>query len=34
MLARPEVTPLMQVWWRTHLSFWHYINGRYDASAR
>ena len=23
----------MQVWWRTHLSFWHYINGRYEQSA-
>jgi ATP/maltotriose-dependent transcriptional regulator MalT/DNA-binding SARP family transcriptional activator len=33
VLARPGVTPLMQVWWRTHLSFWHYINGRYDQSA-
>src|SRR5258706_12754519 len=33
IVARPEVTPLMQVWWRTHLSFWHYINGRYAESA-
>jgi tetratricopeptide (TPR) repeat protein len=33
VVARPDVTPLMQVWWRTHLSFWHYINGRYDQSA-
>jgi ATP/maltotriose-dependent transcriptional regulator MalT/DNA-binding SARP family transcriptional activator len=33
VLSRPEVTPLMQLWWRTHLSFWHYINGRYDESA-
>ena len=33
VLAQPEVTPLMQVWWRTHLSFWHYINGRYEQSA-
>ncbi len=32
-LAQPDVTPLMQVWWRTHLSFWHYLNGRYDTSA-
>ena len=23
----------MQVWWRTHLSFWHHVNGRYDQSA-
>jgi ATP/maltotriose-dependent transcriptional regulator MalT/DNA-binding SARP family transcriptional activator len=28
-----NVTPLMRLWWRTHLSFWHYINGRYDESA-
>ena len=34
VLDRPEVTPLMQVWWRTHLSFWHYLNGRYDESTR
>ena len=34
VLARPEVTPLMQVWWRTHLSFWHYLNGRYDESTK
>jgi len=33
VLARPGVTPLMQLWWRTHLSFWHYLNGRYDQSA-
>ncbi len=33
LLARPDVTPLMQVWWRTHLSFWHFLNGRYDQSA-
>ncbi len=32
LLARPDVTPLMQVWWRTHLSFWHFLNGRYDQS--
>lgn len=32
-LARAEVTPLMQLWWRTHLSFWHYIGGRYNDSA-
>src|SRR6266576_2999579 len=23
----------MQVWWRTHLSFWHYIMGRYGEST-
>jgi len=33
ILGKPEVTPLMQVWWRTHLSFWHYINGRYGEST-
>jgi ATP/maltotriose-dependent transcriptional regulator MalT/DNA-binding SARP family transcriptional activator len=33
ILDNPEVTPLMQVWWRTHLSFWHYINGRYGDST-
>ncbi len=32
-LADPEVTPLMHVWWRTHVSYWHYRNGRYDDSA-
>lgn len=32
LLAEPEVTPLMQVWWRTHVSFWHYVNGRYAQS--
>ena len=33
IVSAPEVTPLMQVWWRTHLSFWHHVNGRYDQSA-
>jgi len=33
VMANAEVTPLMQVWWRTHLSFWHYINGRYADST-
>ena len=33
ILGKPEVTPLMQVWWRTHLSFWHYVGGRYGESA-
>lgn len=32
--ARPEVTPHMRVWWCTHLSFWHSINGRPDEAAR
>ncbi len=34
VLARPGVTPLMQVWWRTHLSFWHYLNGRYEEATK
>jgi len=34
IVDRPGVSPLMQVQWRTHLSFWHYTNGRYgDATA-
>ena len=33
ILSEPEVTPLMQVWWRTHLSFWHHVNGRYEQAA-
>ena len=33
-LSQPDVTPLMQVWWRTHLSFWHYLNGRYKESTK
>jgi len=33
VFATAEVGPLMQVWWRTHLSFWHYLNGRYAESA-
>src|SRR5690606_25961888 len=28
LASQPDVTPLMQLWWRTHLSFWHYQNGR------
>jgi ATP/maltotriose-dependent transcriptional regulator MalT/DNA-binding SARP family transcriptional activator len=32
VLSRPEAAPLMQLWWRTHLAFWHYVNGRYDRS--
>ncbi|MEP7206325.1 MAG: BTAD domain-containing putative transcriptional regulator [Casimicrobiaceae bacterium] len=32
-LGQPDTTPLMQVWWRTHLSFWHYLKGRYDLST-
>jgi len=33
ILERPEVTPLMQLWWRTHLSFWHYLHGRFGEAA-
>jgi len=33
VFAGAEVGPLMQVWWRTHLSFWHYVNGRYGEST-
>lgn len=33
VIAGEGVGPLMQVWWRTHLSFWHYLNGRYGESA-
>ena len=32
LLAQPDTTPLMQVWWRTHLSFWHFLGGRYDQA--
>jgi ATP/maltotriose-dependent transcriptional regulator MalT/DNA-binding SARP family transcriptional activator len=34
LVSGPGVTPLMQVWWRTHLAFWHFLNGRYDRSAK
>jgi ATP/maltotriose-dependent transcriptional regulator MalT/DNA-binding SARP family transcriptional activator len=33
IVERPEVTPLMQLWWRTHLSFWHYLYGRYTEAT-
>jgi ATP/maltotriose-dependent transcriptional regulator MalT/DNA-binding SARP family transcriptional activator len=33
VFADAAVGPLMQVWWRTHLSFWHYVNGRYAEST-
>ena len=34
ILRKPEVTPLMQVWWASHFSHWHFINGRYaEATA-
>ncbi len=33
VLDSGHVSPLMQLWWRTHLSFWHFLNGRYERSA-
>src|SRR5439155_3615828 len=33
ILGKPGVSPLMQVQWRTHLSFWHYAGGRYGEST-
>ena len=33
LLAGEEVGPLMQLWWRTNLSFWHYIAGRYAEAG-
>ena len=33
LLKQPEVTPLNQVWWRVHHSFYLYINGDYRASG-
>jgi hypothetical protein len=33
IVDRSGVSPLMQVQWRTHLSFWHYTNGRYDEAT-
>ena len=33
ILRKPEVTPLMQVWWATQFSHWHFINGRYAEST-
>lgn len=32
VLAGGTAGPLMQLWWRTHLSFWHYLNARYERS--
>lgn len=34
ILGHAEVSPLMQVQWRTHLAFWHYTQGRYPESTR
>jgi len=33
VLAQPGVSPLMQLWWRTHLSFREYVKGRYAESS-
>lgn len=33
-IAGEEASPLMQVWWRTHLSLWHQLAGRYARAAR
>jgi LuxR family maltose regulon positive regulatory protein len=33
VIASAEAGPLMQVWWRTNLSFWHYIAGRYGEAG-
>ncbi|MGE5730577.1 MAG: BTAD domain-containing putative transcriptional regulator [Gemmatimonas sp.] len=32
LLARADVTPLMQIWWRMHVAYWHYLHLRYDES--
>jgi len=32
LLAHPQTTPLMQIWWRAHLAYWHYLHVRYDES--
>ena len=33
ILRKPEVTPLMQVWWAAQFAHWHFINGRYAEST-
>ncbi len=33
VVAASEVGPLMQMWWRTHVSFWHYLHLRYAESS-
>lgn len=33
LIASDAAGPLMQLWWRTHLSFWHYLNGRYERAS-
>jgi len=29
IVRRPDVTPLVQLWWASQFSHWHFINGRY-----
>lgn len=29
IVRKPEVTPLVQLWWASQFSHWHFINGRY-----
>jgi len=33
ILRKPEVTPLMQVWWAAQFAHWHFISGRYAEST-
>jgi len=33
VLRKPEVTPLMQVWWAAQFAHWHFIHGRYAEST-
>ena len=33
ILRKPEVTPLMQVWWAAQFAHWHFVNGRYAEST-
>jgi ATP/maltotriose-dependent transcriptional regulator MalT/DNA-binding SARP family transcriptional activator len=34
ILRKPEVTPLMRVWWAAQYSHWHFINGRYAEATQ
>jgi len=33
ILRKPEVTPLMRVWWAAQHAHWHFIDGRYVEST-
>lgn len=33
-IAGEEVSPLMQVWWRMHVSLWHQVAGRYAQAGK